>query len=200
AGGRPSKWDNACRLAMALSYLVLAGGDSVGLVCFDTEPRDFVPSRTSFGQLEVLDSVMDRRRPGAETRLAHALEMAVGRVKRRSLIILVSDLLGEPEAVLKVASALQARRHELMVLQVLDPAERDFPFDGPTVFESLEDSSRLYCDASALRAGYRGAFARQQRLYEAGFNSAAVSFITSYTDRPWDEDLVRLLGVRGSAR
>ncbi|MDD5629267.1 MAG: DUF58 domain-containing protein [Elusimicrobia bacterium] len=194
AGGRPAKWENACRLAMAVSFLVLAEGDSVGLATFDARPREFVPPRASFGQLEVLDSALDRCRPEGETDLAAALEAAAARIRRRSLVVLISDLLGDCEAMLKVIKALQARRHELMVLQVLDPAERDFGFEGPTVFRGLEDRRELFCDASSLQEAYREAFSRQQRLYEAGFHGADISFLSFFSDRPWEDDLARLLG------
>jgi len=198
AGGRPAKWENACRLAMAFSYLVLCSGDAVGLATFDTQPRDYLPPRTTFGQLEVVDSLLARLRPQGETDLASALEAAAARIRRRSLVVLVSDLLGEAQSVLKVVKSLQARRHEVMVLQVLDPAERDFSFAGPAVFRSLEDGRDVFCDATALQPAYRSAFLRQQKLYEAGFRGAAVSHMSFFTDRPWAEDLARFLG-RGTA-
>jgi uncharacterized protein (DUF58 family) len=196
AAGRPSKWENACRLAMAMSFLVLAEGDAVGLATFDTAPREFISPRTSFGQLEVLDSLLQRSRAGGETDLSAALEATAARIRRRSLVVLISDLLGDSDAILKVVKALQARRHELMVLQVLDPAERDFGFEGPTTFRGLEDQKELFCDASSLHEAYREAFHRQQRLYEAGFHGAAISYMSFYNDRPWDEDLARFLGRR----
>jgi uncharacterized protein (DUF58 family) len=194
AAGRPAKWENACRLAMALSYLVLAGGDAVGLATFDTAPREFVPPRASFGQLELLDSLLSRSAPRGETDLSGALEAAAGRIRRRSLVLLISDLLGDPAAILKVTKALHARRHAVVVLQVLDPVERDLSFEGPTVFQGLEDRRELYCDVTALQGAYRAAFERQQRLYEAGFRGAEIPFLSFYNDRPWDEDLARLLG------
>ena len=116
------------------------------------------------------------------------------RIRRRSLVVLISDLLGDCDAILKVVKALQARRHELMVLQVLDPAERDFGFEGPTLFRGLEDQRELFCDASSLQEAYREAFHRQQRLYEAGFHGAAISYMSFFNDRPWDDDLARFLG------
>ena len=191
--GRPAKWEHACRLAMALSYLVLSGGDAVGLATFDTGPRESVPPRTTFGQLEVLDALLARCGPGGETDLAAALQAGAGRIRRRSLVVLISDLLGDAASVLRVVKALQARRHEVMVLQVLDPAERDLPFAGPTVFVGLEDGRELYCDAGVLQGAYRGAFQKQQRLYESGFHGAAVSYRSFFTDRPWEEGLARLL-------
>ena len=195
-GGRPAKWENACRLAMAAAFLVLAEGDAVGLATFDTQPREFIPPRSSFGQLEVLNSLLGRCRASGETDLSAALEAAAARIRRRSLVVLISDLLGDSDAILKVVKALQARRHELMVLQVLDPAERDFDFSGPTVFRGLEDQRELFCDASSLQEAYREAFLRQQKLYEAGFHGAAISYMSFFTDRPWEEDLARFLGRR----
>ncbi|MBI5239512.1 MAG: DUF58 domain-containing protein [Elusimicrobia bacterium] len=196
AGGRPAKWETACRLAMASAYLILAEGDAVGLATFDAQPREFLTPRASFGQLGVLDSLLERSRPGGETDLSAALEGAASRIRRRSLVVLISDLLGDPEAVLGTVKALQARRHELMVLQVLDPAERDFGFDGPTLFRCLEDRRELFCDASALQEAYRRAFQRQQRLYEAGCHGSSISFTSLFTDRPWEEGLARFLGGR----
>ncbi len=194
AAGRPSKWELACRLAMAVSYLVLAGGDAVGLTTFDTEPRDYSPSRASFGQLAVLDSLLDRSRPRGETDLASALEAAAARIRRRSLLILISDLLGDAGAIIKAIKSLRARRHEVMVLQVLDPAEKNFSFDGPTLFRGLEDGREIYCDAAALQDAYREAFGRQQRLYEAGCHAASIPFWSFLNDRPWEDELARFLG------
>ncbi|MFA6003512.1 MAG: DUF58 domain-containing protein [Elusimicrobiota bacterium] len=194
AGGRPAKWDHACRLAMALSYIVLAGGDSVGLATFDVQPREYVPARATFGQLEVLDDVLWKCRPAGETGLAAALAAAALRIKRRSLVVLISDLLGDAEAIVQTVGALRAQRHEVMVLQVLDPEERELGYEGPILFQGLEDGRQLYCDASALQGAYREAFYRQQRLYEAGFNSAAVSFMSFYTDRAWAADLAHFVG------
>lgn len=196
AGGRPSKWETACRLAMAFAYLIVAEGDAAGLALFDTRPREFLAPRSTFGQLGVLDALLERSRPGGETDLAAVLEGAAARIRRRSLVVLISDLLGEPESILGTVKALQARRHELMVVQVLDPAERDFGFEGPTLFRCLEGGRELYCDASSLREAYRGAFARQQRLYEAGFHGASISFLSLFTGQPWEGGLARFLGGR----
>ncbi len=191
--GNPPKWDVACRLAMALSYLVLARGDAAGLVLFDSEPRHFIPPRTSFSHLEVFDAALAARAPGGETRLDLVLERAVARLRRRSLVILISDLLGDGEAIVKVIKAFKARQREVLVLQVLDPQERDFDYEGPVVFEGLE-GGELFCDATALRGLYRAEFQRQLRLYEASFQRAEISYAPFYTDTPWDLVLNRFLG------
>lgn len=190
--GFGAKWEAARGLAMALSYLVLAEGDEAGLTIFDVEPRETVPARSSFAQLELLDETVQRAKPGGETALPDVLERAAARLRRRSLVIVVSDLLGDAERVLSVARALKARRHELLVLQVLDRAELDFPYDGNVVFEGLE-GGELFCDATSVAALYRAELARRLRLYEATFHRCDVIYGLFTTDRPWVETLTRLL-------
>jgi uncharacterized protein (DUF58 family) len=193
AGGRQPKHEHACRLAMAMAYLVLAGGDAAGLTTFGAAPRRFLPPRSSLAHLELMDAMLVEEKPSGETDLSRVLEAAAGRIKRRSLVVLISDLLGDPERVLRVVKSFKARRHELLVLQVLDPQEREFDFDGPTVFESLEGEPDLFCDAGALRQAYRAEFERLLRLYDSTFHRSDIAYAPFFTDRPWDAALGRFL-------
>jgi uncharacterized protein (DUF58 family) len=102
-------------------------------------------------------------------------------------------LLGEPERIAQTIKSLKSRRHELLVLHVLDPRERDFDYDGPIVFESLEGQPELFCEAGALRASYRKEFERLLKLYEGTFQRGDIAYATFFTDRPWDEALGRFL-------
>ncbi|OGR82422.1 MAG: hypothetical protein A3J74_07965 [Elusimicrobia bacterium RIFCSPHIGHO2_02_FULL_57_9] len=193
AAGRPPKWEHACRLAMAMAYLTLAKGDASGLMTFDSEPRQIVSPRASFSHLELMDRALARRGPGGETDLSRVLEQAAARIKRRSLVILISDLLGDPEAIIKVIKAFKARRHELLILQILDPQERDFEYEGSAVFESLEKGAPLFCDAGALRDSYRREFERFLKAYEASFHRCGAAYSPFFTDRPWEHSLGQLL-------
>lgn len=192
-GGRQPKYEHACRLAMALGYLVLAGGDAAGLLTFGAGPRRALPPRSSLAHLELMDAMLAEEAPSGETDLSKTLEAAAARIKRRSLVILISDLLGDPERVLRVVKSFKARRHELLVLQVLDPEERDFGYDGPIVFESLEGQPDLFCDAGALRGLYRSDFERLLKLYESTFHRSDIAYAAFFTDRPWDLALGRFL-------
>lgn len=192
-GGRAPKWELACRLALSVAYLVIGQGDAVGLSTFDVDLKDALPPRASFSHLELMDTALSKREPGGETDLARVLERAAARIKRRSLVVVVSDLLGDPERVAKVVRALKARRHEVVVFQVLDPAERDFPFEGPTVFESLETAEELFCEAGAVAGLYRREFDRLLKLYEASFHAGEAGYQAFFTDQPWDAALSRFL-------
>lgn len=196
--GFSGKWDLACRLSMAMAYLIVSRGDAAGLSLFDVEPREFIPPRAARSHLELLDEALSRASPARKTDVARALELAAARIKRRSLLILVSDLLGDPEKNMSVLKALKARKHEVMVLQVLDARERDLDYDGPTVFQGLEDGERLLCDAGRLRQSYRREFDRLMRHYEATFHRSEIAYGVFYCDRPWDAALGRFLSRVGS--
>ncbi|MBI5243681.1 MAG: DUF58 domain-containing protein [Elusimicrobia bacterium] len=200
SGARLPKWDTACRLTMALAYLVLAEGDAAGMLTFDTAERVFLAPRRGLDNLELMDRTLEGQRPGGETDLASVLRRSAARLPRRSLVFLVSDLLGDARSILALIKAFRARRHEVFALQVLDPSERDLDFDGPVIFESLEDQARLRCEASLLRHAYRELFEKQQRLYQASFDGSGIRYGAFYTDAPWDDALSRFLSIPGFRR
>lgn len=193
SGKDRAKWERACRLALALSYLVVSRGDAVGLMTYNDTTVDFAPHAAAVSQLQLIDAALVRSAPAGKTDLSGVLERAAGRIRRRSLVALISDLLGDPTRLLASLKAFKARKHELMVLQVLDSAERDFAFSGPSVFESLEDGARLRLDASLIAKAYREELDRLLKLYSAAFRRSEVPYAVFYSDRPWEEDLVRLI-------
>lgn len=196
--GPEAKWDAACRLALCAAYMVAAQGDAAGLVTFDTEPRAFLPPRRSMAHLELMDATLAGARPGGETDLAGALRRVAQGLPRRSMLVLVSDLLGDAARVVETVQAFRAHRHRVYALQVLDPEERDFELDGPLSVQSLEDGARLQVEGSLVRDAYREAFQRQQRLFEVSFRRAGVRHETFYTDAPWEKALARLVAGPGA--
>lgn len=196
--GAEPKWDLACRLSLAMACLVLGQGDAAGMLTFDVAQREFVTPRQSLGHLELMDRVLAGSEPGGETDLSKVLLGIGGRVPRRSLIVLVSDLLGDGPAILETIKTLHSRKHRILVFQVLDPMERDIDLEGPVLFESLEDRGTLLCEAALIREAYREEFERQQRLYEASFRQAGIYFDTFYTDAPWDKGLARFLALQNA--
>lgn len=193
--GLATKYEHACSMAAALAYLVLRDGDAAGLVTFDTEPGAVLPPRQSLAQLDFIDSALAARKPSGETDLGAVLNRVGARLARRSLIILISDLLGEPSRVLEAVKAFRARKHEVVAIQVLDPAERDLDLEGAVRFEGLEDGETLLCDVAVVRAAYHEAFERQLRLYESGFHQSAIPYVAVYTDEAPVRSVERLLSL-----
>jgi hypothetical protein len=105
--------------------------------------------------------------------------------------------MGDPNAILETLRAMGARKHQVYILQVLDPAERDLSFDGPVLFESLETSETLRCEAALIRRAYREEFDRQAKLYDLGFHRAAIPHMVAYTDVPWERTLSDFLSILG---
>lgn len=195
--GPETKWEAARRLALCAAWLVAEQGDAAGLVTFDTRPRDFLPPRRSREHLELMDERLFAAVPGGETDLGGVLASVAEGLPRSSLIILVSDLLGDAARVVETVRAFRARRHRVYALQVLDPEERDFALDGPLALESLEDASEVRVEGALVRAAYREAFERQQRLYTAVLNRLGARHEVFYTDAPWEAALARLVAGPG---
>lgn len=191
--GRASKLDVGRRVAAALAWLALAQGDEAGLVVFEKEARLALAPRAGAAQLGAFDDALTALSAGRETDLAAGIEAAAEALPRRGLCVLISDLMGDTAGALKAAAAFTARRHELLVARVLDPDERDFPYDGPTILESLEGGEPLYVDAREAAPAYRAAFAKQAEAYAGSLRRAGVAFGVVDTGASWEAALGRLL-------
>jgi uncharacterized protein (DUF58 family) len=150
-----SKFDYARQLAAALGYLLLSQRDSVGLVAFDTKVRARFEPASSPRSFQQLTTMLEGCKPGGETSLADVLQSVISTIKRRSLIILISDCFDDMD---KLNSALQQfrhSRHEVITLRVVTPEEEEFPFRNPTQFRNLErNGHRLLVDPHRLRQIY----------------------------------------------
>lgn len=189
-GGRPAKLDLARRLAAALAWLALAQGDEAGLVPLGGGAG--LPPRAGAVQLAAFDDALTALSP-AGSGFASALESAAESLPRRALSIVISDLMGDTARVLKALRRLSAGRREIRVIRVVDPAERDFPFEGPLRVESLE-GGEILVDAGEAAAAYRAAFLQQDEAYRVSLRRAGVPYAVASTDAPWHSALARLLG------
>jgi uncharacterized protein (DUF58 family) len=191
-GGRPTKQDAARRAAAALAWLALGRGDEAGLLAVGGAAPSGVYPRAGAGQLAAVDDALTAARPGPDRDLASALEAAVPLVPRRAAVVVISDLMGDTARVLRALRALSAGRRDLRVLRVLDPDERDFPFEGPLIVDGLEGGS-LTLDAGEAAPAYRAAFARQDEAYRTALRRASAPYAVAATDAPWTSALARLL-------
>ena len=187
--GRPAKLDLARRLAAALAWLALAQGDEAGLVPLGGGAR--LPLRAGAAQLTAFDDALTALSPVGSD-FAGALEAAADSLPRHALSIVVSDLMGDTARVLKALRRLSSGRREIRVLRVVDPEERDFPFEGPLRVEGLEGGEVLI-DAREAGAAYRAAFLQQDEAYRASLRRAGVPYAVATTDGPWHSALARLL-------
>ena len=191
--GPCSKWDYACFLASSLAYLILRQRDSVGLMVFDRELKFFLPPRTRWTHMARIAEALEKTTPGSGTDLPASLVKAEAFFPRRSLLILVSDLWGDPGSILHSIRALRAKKHEIAVLQVLDSAETEFPYHGSVLFEGMEEKAFCLTQTDAIRRTYLDFVSDFLNRYQISFHEMGIEYHRFRTDLPLGEALVTYL-------
>ena len=158
-GARASltKFDYAATLVVTLAMLLARQQDPVGLVLFDEEAGTILPPSATQSQVTVMAEQLQGCTPARKTELGGLLRSLTDRVKRRGLLVIVSDLFTDLEAVYDGLNRLRFLGHEVLVLQILDRDELELPFDGPTVFKDIEGDEELFAEPGAFRKAYQKA-------------------------------------------
>lgn len=191
-----TKSEYARTLAATLAYFLHQQRDAVGLIAFDERIIDYLPPRHRPGHLRRLMAILEREPQGQSTDLALPLEQIAQTVRKRGLVILISDLLADVAEFRTKLGYLRSRGHDVVVFRVLDPAEVSFTFDAPSQFNDLETGRRLYIDPDAARAQYLERFAAHAAELEQACRDSGVDFIDCPTDRPLELALFDLLRTR----
>ncbi len=196
ATGQVSKFDYARYLTAALAYLMIRQQDSVGLLLFDSDIRKFIPARSAGRHLRVLLEELENARPASTTGLALTLHRLAERVKRRGLIILVSDLFDDVDAVLRGLRHFRHKRNEVVVFHVLDAAEIRFDFPREAVFRDLETNEEMLVRPWELKDEYRRAVQGWIERYRRGCREIGVDYVPMSTETPFDTALLAYLEKR----
>lgn len=149
-----SKNQFASTLAATLAHFLHQQGDAVGLLSFDESVREFLPARNRAGHLRHLMLALEKPAAGASTDLNPPLKRIAELVRKRGLLILISDLLAPLTDLELRLATLNACGHEVMIFQVLDPAELNFNFENSLLFQDLESGRDLYIDPAQVRSNY----------------------------------------------
>jgi uncharacterized protein (DUF58 family) len=194
--GALSKLEVASTLAGALAYLLVRQQDAAGLSVVTREGFTDVPGRAAAGHLQTVLGALESLQPSGGTDLFAAAEHLAERVRRGGLVLVFSDLFDDREDALARILALRARRNDVAIFQVLDPAELEFPFDDPTLFLSMEDERKLEVNAREIRQSYLEEFQAFLARTRAACTEADVDYTLVRTDEPLDAVLLRFLGRR----
>jgi uncharacterized protein (DUF58 family) len=195
-GAPVTKLHYAACLAAALALLANSQRDAAGLSIFDAGLRSSLPPQSSPAHLRRLFETLDAITPGGETDIAGALSAMAQSLTRRGLVVLVSDLLDEPEPLLRALGHFRHRGHDVAVLQVMDSAELSLGPTGPTVFEDLETGERLLTDPGRVRGEYQRALEHFLAQVREGCRSRSIDHVLLDTRRPYDSALTAFLGRR----
>ena len=196
-----SKHAFAVRLAASIAYLLINQQDAVGLATFDSKIQSYIPPKSRPNHLQLLFREMENSKPGSETDLAVVLQGLLHQCKRRGLIILISDCFGDPDSIIRSLALLRANYQEIVVFQVLDDDEVDFPFQARTLFRSLESASNeIIVDPVQLRSIYLANFQRNQLAMQQGASRNRIDWIPVRTSESHSEVLSSYLASRRNSR
>ncbi|MBV9880132.1 MAG: DUF58 domain-containing protein [Gemmatirosa sp.] len=194
SGGRLTKLDYGRVLAASLLWLARRQRDRVGLVTFDASVRELIPP--SGKHLPMALHALEGTRAGGAGDLAGPLRAAAEHFRRRGIVVVISDLYAEPEVAVDAVAQLRGRGNELLLLHVLDPAERELPADDTAGLEDLETGERLPVVPKALRAEYRALVAAHLAALERLCGERGVTYALFETGASLDATLARFLAAR----
>jgi len=193
-----TKIDYGCTLTASLAYLILKQQDAAGVVTFSNRVEAFIPPRAKRDYLIQILHALENRGPAGETNVGKILEEIGSQIKRRGLVILVSDLLDDPEQILKGLRLFRFKGNDVIVFHLLDQAELDLPFEGNILFEDLEAVNlKVVADPRSIRNTYREVvqeFISEMRQ-QCHDNSIDYQLISTAT--PLDQALASYLSWRG---
>ena len=194
-----TKLEYSCYLAGCLAYLMIRQQDSVGLVSFAGAVDRFIAPRSTPGHLRVLLEALEDLKAGDRTEIAGTFHALAWNMKRRSLIVILSDLMDDEREVMKALHHLRHRKHEVILFHVLDPAETGFPFSRLADFVDMETGRRLQVDPRYAREAYleelRGFVGRFRRECARSL----VEYVPVDTSTPFDLMLTAYLARRGKS-
>lgn len=195
-----SKFDYAATTLAALGYLLQQQKDSFGLVLFDQQVRTHLPAKGSSTHFRNVVDAVEKAGPGGETDLAGVLLNVTPQLKRRSLIVLLSDFITDTDRLALGLGQVRFGEHDLVLFHIEDPLERDFPFAGQTIFLGPENEGRLLCEPRDLRNAYLAARRRHlagvcDTCRHFGYDMEAMP-----TDARMDETLSKFLALRQLTR
>lgn len=194
--GQMTKYEYACRLAAGLSYVLISQQDPVGLVLFNDEVVAQVPPLRSMSHLRRILHTMDQTEPASPTDSAKALHAVVGMIKRRGLMLIISDLMDDPDRVVQALANFRHQGHDAIVIQVLDEAELNFPHKKVVTLRDMETGKRITVDGSDIAAAYNKELTAfldryKQSCFERGFD-----YVLASTSTPYESLLTALLTRR----
>lgn len=194
--GAATKLEFGRGLAASLLHLALTQNDAAGLVTFDDAVRSYVPPRSTGNHFRHLLAALAAAAPGGDTGVRSVLAEVAGRLPRRGVVILVSDMLDDPAGIAAGLSLLRHRRHDLVVFHVVDPAERTFPWERAARFRDMEGEGRLVANPRQVRAAYQERFEAFLTAIRAACLERSIGYELVVTDQPYEDVLAAYLARR----
>jgi uncharacterized protein (DUF58 family) len=191
-----SKLEYGSVLAASLAFLMNRQRDATGLIAFDEQIRFRLPAAARPGHLHTLLLALERLQAGQRSNVGRPLHQLAEALLKRSLVVVISDLLDEPEPVIKGLRHLKFRGTDVVVFQVLDPNELTFPFKGSAKFKDVETSDEIVADPARVRTEYLRELAGLTLRYDRELRGAGIDYVQLDTSQPLDFALLTYLSAR----
>ncbi|MDB4637970.1 MAG: DUF58 domain-containing protein [Planctomycetaceae bacterium] len=191
-----TKFDYAICLAAALGYMMIHQQDPVGLITFDEKLRNSLPPKSKRSQLGNLLGMLAKAKPAGQTELAANLKQIGAMIRTRSLLMIFTDLLADPDEVIASLRQLRFAGHDIILFHVLDEAEVYFPFEGMVDLKDPESNENLVLDADGMRSDYLDAVAELRGRYKKECLSIGADYVALDTSMPFDKALLEYLSQR----
>lgn len=193
-----SKFDYARWAAAALAHLVIGNRDSAGLVLFNKSEIGKVPPASGEAQRQAILARLESASPQGPTSVGAVLKWIGTRLRRRGLVCVFSDFMDEPASIAEGLRGLRQAGHEPILFQLLDPAERNFDYEGFLLLENLEGPERVKVDPKALRSAYLEELEQHEQALRSCARALSIDFVELDTDASLEAVLSTYLAARAS--
>jgi len=194
-----TKFEYSACIAASLGFLMNRQRDAVGLTAFDEKIVAMLPASSRPGHLRGVLVTLDRMKPGSRTNVSKPLHQLADSIVKRGMVVLISDLLDDPESVIRGLKHFQFRGNDVIVFHVLDPHELEFPFDRATRFEDLETSEEIMAVPGAVRDHYLKEIGALIERYRRELGAAGIDYQLLSTKHPLELALLSYLSTRSRA-
>jgi uncharacterized protein (DUF58 family) len=191
-----SKMEYGSVLAASLAFLMHRQRDATGLIAFDDRIAFRLPASARPGHLNSLLLGLERIQPGKRSDVGRPLHQLAEALLKRSLVVLISDLLDEPDPIIKGLQHLKFRGTDVIVFQLLDPNELTFPFKGSSRFKDLESDQEVVTEPASVRTSYLRELAGLTLKYDRALRGAGIDYVQLDTSQPLDFALLAYLDAR----
>ena len=194
--GTVTKLDYASYLSAALTYLMLNQQDGTGLILFDEKIQKFIPPRSTPSYLNTILKNLEKPTFESDTDIGLVLHEMAERIKKRGLVILISDLMDDQEAVLSGLKHFRHNKQEVILFHILDRKELDFKFNTRTRFKDMESASQLTTEPWQIKSSYKKRIQRLQNDYKKQCREQLIDYVPLFTDQSLDIALNSYLNKR----
>ena len=194
--GSVNKLSYATYLSAALTYLMLSQKDAVGLVLFDEKIKKFIPPKSTQSHSNIIMKTLEKVTPGYDTQIQPVLDSMAEQIRKRGLIILISDLLDDPEKVLMGLKHFRYNKQEIIVFHLMDPEEYNFDFGERIQFTDMESGESITTDPWHIRKAYKNQIDHFNKTYQYGCRNLKIDYVPLFTNQPLDIALNEFLNKR----